>query len=94
MLLMYSYAYYLSMHALYVVIYLLFIDDAWKKEETLICAKIGIVMPLLIFKIQCTNSVGVFYFSMNCQGFVSKVKSYLYYHQSQKMRRLKVHIGP
>jgi hypothetical protein len=39
------------MYALYVVIYLLFMDDAWKKKETLICAKIGIVMPLLIFKI-------------------------------------------
>jgi hypothetical protein len=37
-------------------------DDVWKKEETLICAKIGIVMPLLIFNIQCTNSRGVFYF--------------------------------
>ncbi len=32
------------------------------KGKTLFCAKIGIVMPLLIFKIQCTNSGGVFYF--------------------------------
>jgi hypothetical protein len=32
-LLMYSYAYYLSMYAPYVVIYLLFMDDAWKKEK-------------------------------------------------------------
>jgi hypothetical protein len=30
---MYSYAYYLSMCAYYVVIYLLFSDDAWKKEK-------------------------------------------------------------
>jgi hypothetical protein len=34
----------------------LLLDDAWKKEETLICAKIGVVMPLLIFKILYTNS--------------------------------------
>jgi hypothetical protein len=33
-----------------------------KNEKTPICAKIGIVMHLLIFKIQCTNSGGVFYF--------------------------------
>jgi hypothetical protein len=54
----------LSIHvyACYVGIYLLFMDDAWKNEKTPICAKIGIVMHLLIFKIQCTNSGGVFYF--------------------------------
>jgi hypothetical protein len=82
------------MYALCVVIYLLFMDDAWKKEETLICAKIVIVMPLLIFKIQCTNSGGVFHFLMNCQGFMSKVKSYLCCHQSPKRERWKVHLGP
>jgi hypothetical protein len=31
-------------------IYLLFMDDSWKKRKTLFCAKIGIVMPLLTFK--------------------------------------------
>jgi hypothetical protein len=41
---------------------LLLMDDAWKKKKTPFCAKIGIVMPLLIFKIQCTNLRGVFYF--------------------------------
>jgi hypothetical protein len=61
------YDYYLSMYDYYVIsyyddIYLLFTDDVWKKEETPICAKIGIVMPLLIFNIQCANSGGVFYF--------------------------------
>jgi hypothetical protein len=34
-----------------------------KKGKILFCAKIGIVMPLLIFKIQCTYSGGVFYFN-------------------------------
>jgi hypothetical protein len=29
-----------------------------EKEKTLACAKIGTLMPLLIFKIQCTNSWG------------------------------------
>jgi hypothetical protein len=33
-----------------------------EKEKSLFCAKIDIVMPLLIFKVQCTNSGGVFYF--------------------------------
>jgi hypothetical protein len=33
MLLMYFYAYYLSMYAHFVVIYLLFMDDAWIKEK-------------------------------------------------------------
>jgi hypothetical protein len=51
MLLMYSYAYYLSIHAYY-AIFLLFMDDAWKKEEILVCAKIDRVMPLLIFKFE------------------------------------------
>jgi hypothetical protein len=84
-LLMYPYAYYLSMYVPYVTIYLLFMDDAWKKEETLIWDKIGIIMPLLILKIICTNLGGFFlYFSMKCQGFIPKVKSYLCCHQSQK----------
>jgi hypothetical protein len=42
-----------------------------KKEKTPFCAKIGIVMPLLIFKIQCTNSAGVFYFD-ELSSFYSK----------------------
>jgi hypothetical protein len=54
--------YCLYTYAYYVDIYLLFMDDAWKKGKTLCCAKIGIFMPLLIFKIQCTNLGGVFYF--------------------------------
>jgi hypothetical protein len=58
----------------YVVIYLLFMDDAWKKEKTLFCAKIGIFMPLLIFKIQCTNSGAVFYFD-GLSSFYSKSKT-------------------
>jgi hypothetical protein len=29
-----------------------------EKEKALFCAKIGIVMPVLIFKTQCTNSGG------------------------------------
>jgi hypothetical protein len=33
-----------------------------EKEKLHFCANIGIVMPLLIFEIQCTNSGGVFYF--------------------------------
>jgi hypothetical protein len=33
-----------------------------KKGKTPFCVKISIVMPLFIFKIQCTNSGGVFYF--------------------------------
>jgi hypothetical protein len=43
----------LSIHvyAYYVVISLLFIYDALKKEKTLFGAKIDIVMPLLIFQI-------------------------------------------
>jgi hypothetical protein len=32
------------------------------KGKSPFCAKIGIVIPLLIFKIQCTNSGRVFYF--------------------------------
>jgi hypothetical protein len=33
-----------------------------EKGKTSFYAKIGITMPLLIFKIQCTDSEGVFYF--------------------------------
>jgi hypothetical protein len=63
-LLMYSYAYYLSMCMLIMLLsILLLMDDACKKEKTPFCAKTGIVMPLLIFKIQCTNSMGVSYFN-------------------------------
>jgi hypothetical protein len=42
-----------------------------EKGKTLFCAKIGIIMPLLIFKIQCTNSGGVFYFD-ELSSFYSK----------------------
>jgi hypothetical protein len=42
---------------------LLLMDDAWRKEKTPFCVKIGIVMPLLIFKIQCTNLGVVSYFN-------------------------------
>jgi hypothetical protein len=59
-------------------------DSAWKKEETLIYAKIGIVMPLLIFKILGTNSGGSFSIFDELSSFISKVKSYLCCHQSQK----------
>jgi hypothetical protein len=64
-----------------------------EKEKTLVCAKIDIVMTLLIFKIQCTNSGGVFYFD-ELSSFYSKVKPYLCCYQSPKMERLKVHLGP
>jgi hypothetical protein len=33
-----------------------------KRKELQCCAKISIVMSLLIFKIQCTNCGGVIYF--------------------------------
>jgi hypothetical protein len=42
-----------------------------KKRKNSFCAKIGIVTPLLIFKIQCTNSGGVFYFD-ELSSFYSK----------------------
>jgi hypothetical protein len=65
-----------------------------EKGKTLFCAKIGIVMPLLTFKFNAQIQGEFLYFSMNCQGFISKVKSYLSCHQSPKMGRLKVHLGP
>jgi hypothetical protein len=42
-----------------------------EKGKTSFCAKIGIIMPLLIFNIQCTNSWGVFYFD-ELSSFYSK----------------------
>jgi hypothetical protein len=42
-----------------------------EKGKTPFCAKICLVMPLLIFKIQCTNSGGVFYFD-ELSSFYSK----------------------
>jgi hypothetical protein len=42
-----------------------------KRKKTHFCAKIGIVMSLLIFKSQCTNSRGVFYFN-ELSSFYSK----------------------
>jgi hypothetical protein len=65
-----------------------------EKEETLIYAKIGIVMPLLIFKILGINLGGVSLFFDELSSFISKVKSYLCCHQSQKRGRLKVHLSP
>jgi hypothetical protein len=42
--------YYLNMYSsMYIFIYLLLIDDAWKKEKN------SHVVPSLIFKIQCTT---------------------------------------
>jgi hypothetical protein len=76
--------YCLPMYVYYVVIYLIFMDNAWKKEETPIYAKIGIVLPLLIFKILGTNSRGVSLFFDELSSFISKVKSYLCCHQSLK----------
>jgi hypothetical protein len=70
MLLMYSYAYYLSIHAYY-VIFLLFMDDAWKKEEILVCAKID-SHAFIDIQIRSTNSGGVLYFLMNCQDLFQK----------------------
>jgi hypothetical protein len=75
-------------------IYLLFMDDSWKKEKTLFCAKMGIVMPLLTIKFNAQIQGEFLYFLMNCQDFISKVKSYLCYYQSPKRGRLKVYLGP
>jgi hypothetical protein len=69
-------------------------DDSWKKEKTLFCAKMGIVMPLLTIKFNAQIQGEFLYFSMNCQDFISKVKSYLCYHQSPKRGRLKVYLSP
>jgi hypothetical protein len=68
---MYSCAYYLSMCML---VMLPSIHYSWMmhgKRKTPFCANIGIVMPLLIFEIQCTNSGGVFYFD-ELSSFYSK----------------------
>jgi hypothetical protein len=64
------------------------------KVKTLFCANIGIVMPLLIFKLNGQIQWKFLYFLMNCQDFISEVKSYLSCHQSIKSGRLKVHLGP
>jgi hypothetical protein len=42
-----------------------------EQGKTPFCAKIGIAMSLLILKIQCTNSGGVFYFD-ELSSFYSK----------------------
>jgi hypothetical protein len=63
-------------------------------KKTLLCAKLGIVMPLLTFKFNAQIQGEFLYFSMNCQVYISKVKSYLTCHQSLKRGRLKVHLGP
>jgi hypothetical protein len=41
------------------------------KGKTPFCANIGTIVPLLIFKILCTNSGGVFYFD-ELSSFYSK----------------------
>jgi hypothetical protein len=62
------YDYCLSIYDYYVDILIMMISICYswmmygKRKKTPICAKIGIVMPLLIFNIQCTNSGAVFYF--------------------------------
>jgi hypothetical protein len=61
-------------------------------EKTLFCAKLGIVMPLLTFKFNAQIQGEFLYFSMNCQGYISKVKSYLSCHQSPKKGRWKVYL--
>jgi hypothetical protein len=48
-----------------------------EKGKTPFCAKIGVVMSLLIFKIQCTHSGGGGSILMNDQVFILKVKPYL-----------------
>jgi hypothetical protein len=64
-----------------------------EKEKLPFCINIGIVMLLLIFEIQCTNS-GEFSIWTNYQVFIPKVKYYLCCHQSPKRGRLKVHLAP
>jgi hypothetical protein len=64
-----------------------------EKEKNHFCAKIGIVMPLFIFKFNAQIQ-GEFSFLMNYQVFIPKVKPYLCCHQSPKSGRLKVHLGP
>jgi hypothetical protein len=75
-----------SMYVFY-VIYVLLMDDAWKKENN------SHVVPSLIFKLQCTTWGGVIHFD-RLSIFISKMKSYLCCHQSPKRGRLKVHLGP
>jgi hypothetical protein len=64
-----------------------------EKGKTLFCAKIGIVMPLLIFKIQCTNSGGVFYFD-ELSSFYSKIETLFVLSSITKKEILKVHLDP
>jgi hypothetical protein len=47
-------------------------DDAWRKEQLPFCAKIGIGMSLLIFKIQCTNSGGFYFDGLSSFYFKSE----------------------
>jgi hypothetical protein len=47
-----------------------------RKRKNSLCAKIGIVMPLLIFKIQCINLGGEVSISMNYQVFNSKNETF------------------
>jgi hypothetical protein len=51
---------------LQLIIFLLFIDNAWQKERLLFVLKnwllISLCMLLLIFKIECSNLGGAFYF--------------------------------
>jgi hypothetical protein len=54
-----------------IFIFLLFIDGARKKEETLIYAKIGIVMPLLVFQFNAQIQGGVSLFFDELSRFIS-----------------------
>jgi hypothetical protein len=64
-----------------------------EKGKTPFCAKIGIVMSLLKFKIQCTNSGGVFYFD-ELSSFYSKSETLFVLSSITKKRRLKMHLAP
>jgi hypothetical protein len=66
---MYSYAYYLTVCMLVMVLSIYY--GCMEKGKTTFCVKIGIVMPLLIFNIQCTNLGRVFYFN-ELSSFYSK----------------------
>jgi hypothetical protein len=81
----------------YMIIMMISICYLWMFHELIhacMNAKIGKVMPLLSFKFNAQIQGGFLCFSMNCQDFISKVKSHLCCHQLPKRGRLKVHLGP
>jgi hypothetical protein len=59
-----------------------------QKGKTPFSAKIRLVMPLLIFKIQCTNSEGVFYFD-ELSSFYSKSEILFVLSSITKKREIK-----